>query len=200
MKLIRGEIYIDGINIKNVNKSDLRSHMGMVLQDARLFAGTVMENIRFGKLTAGDMEVREACRIANVDSFIKTLPGTYEMKITEGGANVSQGQRQLMTIARALLAAPDILILDEATSSVDTRLERLIQEAMDRVTAGRTSFIIAHRLSTIKNADLILVLQDGDIIETGKHEELIARKGFYYELYNAQFKQAEEPADIHITY
>ena len=159
-----------------------------------------MENIRFGKLTAGDMEVREACRIANVDSFIKTLPGTYEMKITEGGANVSQGQRQLMTIARALLAAPDILILDEATSSVDTRLERLIQEAMDRVTAGRTSFIIAHRLSTIKNADLILVLQDGDIIETGKHAELIARKGFYYELYNAQFKQAEEPADIHITY
>lgn len=196
----QGEIYIDGINIKEVNKADLRSHMGMVLQDARLFAGTVMENIRFGKLTAGDMEVREACRIANVDSFIKTLPGTYEMKITEGGANVSQGQRQLMTIARALLAAPDILILDEATSSVDTRLERLIQEAMDRATEGRTSFIIAHRLSTIKNADLILVLQDGDIIETGNHAELIARKGFYYDLYNAQFKQAEEPADIHITY
>lgn len=186
-----GAIKIDGINIKDIPRGDLRSQFGMVLQDAWLYNDTIMENIRFGDLNAADYEVRDACKIANVDHFIRTLPGGYQMEINEEGSNVSLGQKQLMTIARAVLANPNILILDEATSNVDTRLERLIQEAMENVMRGRTSFVIAHRLSTIKNADKILVMRHGNIIEHGNHEELMAKEGFYYELYNSQFQNGE---------
>lgn len=195
-----GAIRIDGIDTRDISRHDLRKHVGMVLQDTWLFSGSVMENIRYGNLKATDYEVRDVAKVANVDSFIQTLPGSYNMIISENGENISQGQKQLMTIARAILADPDILILDEATSSVDTRLEQLIQNAMDKVTEGRTTFVIAHRLSTIKNADIILVMQDGDIIEHGTHEELMAKNGFYTDLYNSQFANEEEPADIHMSY
>lgn len=159
----------------------------MVLQDTWLFKGSIMENIRYGKLDATDDEVVAAAKAAHVDHFIRTLPGGYDMELNEEASNVSQGQKQLLTIARAILANNKILILDEATSSVDTRTEIQIQKAMDNLMKGRTSFVIAHRLSTIKDADLILVLKDGDIIEQGNHEELIAKNGFYAELYNSQF-------------
>lgn len=194
-----GAIKIDGVDIQNISRQELRSHFGMVLQDAWLYTDSIMENIRFGNLDANDYEVKEAASVANVDHFIQTLPGDYQMAINEEANNVSLGQKQLMTIARAVIADPDILILDEATSSVDTRLEKLIQEAMDKVMAGRTSFVIAHRLSTIKNADLILVMQQGTIIEHGTHEELLAANGFYADLYNSQFNQ-ESPAEIHMGY
>lgn len=183
-----GQILIDGHDINEYAIKDLRKTFGMVLQDSWLYSGTIMENLRYGNLDASDDEVIEAAKIANVDHFIRTLPDGYNMMIDEEMTNISQGQKQLLTIARAILANSKILILDEATSSVDTRTELLIQEAMDRLTQGRTSFIIAHRLSTIKNADLILVMNEGDIIEIGNHEELLAKKGFYSKLYNSQFE------------
>ena len=164
---------------------------GMVLQDTWLFNGTIMDNLRYGRLDATDEEVKAAAKAAHVHSFIKTLPHGYDMELNEEASNVSQGQKQLLTIARAILADPKILILDEATSSVDTRTEVLIQKAMDNLMHGRTSFIIAHRLSTIRDADLILVMKDGDIVEQGKHEELLARNGFYANLYNSQFEDKE---------
>ena len=162
----------------------------MVLQDTWLFNGTIMENLRYGRLDASDEEVKRAAKAAHVDSFIKTLPDGYNMELNEEASNVSQGQKQLLTIARAILADPKILILDEATSSVDTRTELLIQKAMDKLMEGRTSFIIAHRLSTIRDADLILVMKDGDIIEQGNHHELLKKGGFYASLYNSQFENA----------
>ena len=182
-----GAILLDGHNIKDFNRRELRDVFGMVLQDTWLFKGSIMENIRYGKLDATDDEVVAAAKAAHVDHFIRTLPGGYDMELNEEASNVSQGQKQLLTIARAILANNKILILDEATSSVDTRTEIQIQKAMDNLMKGRTSFVIAHRLSTIKDADLILVLKDGDIIEQGNHEELIAKNGFYAELYNSQF-------------
>lgn len=163
----------------------------MVLQDTWLFGGTIRENIRYGRLDATDEEVEEAARAGCADHFIRTLPGGYDYVINEDSSNVSQGQRQLLTIARAILANRPMLILDEATSSVDTRTEERIQEAMDRLMEGRTSFVIAHRLSTIRNADLILVMRDGDVAEQGTHEELLAKGGFYAELYNSQFEGCE---------
>lgn len=186
-----GSIQIDGHNIKEFRRSDLRSLFGMVLQDTWLFSGTVEENIKYGKLDATLEEVKDACRAASVHHFIKTLPDGYQMVLNEEADNVSQGQKQLLTIARVILADPKILILDEATSSVDTRTEIMIQEAMDQLMEGRTSFIIAHRLSTIKNADLILVMNEGDIVETGNHEELLKKNGFYAKLYNSQFEEVE---------
>lgn len=183
-----GEIKIDGINIKKFNRRELREALGMVLQDTWLFNGTIMENIRYGRLDASDEEVIAAAKAAHADRFIKTLPGGYNMMLNEEAGNVSQGQKQLLTIARAILADNPILILDEATSSVDTRTEARIQRAMHNLMKGRTSFIIAHRLSTIKDADLILVLKDGDIIEQGTHDELLAKDGFYAQLYNSQFE------------
>lgn len=186
-----GSIQIDGHNIKEFKRSDLRSLFGMVLQDTWLFNGTVEENIKYGKLDATLEEVKDACRAASVHHFIKTLPDGYQMVLNEEADNVSQGQKQLLTIARVILADPKILILDEATSSVDTRTEILIQEAMDQLMEGRTSFIIAHRLSTIKNADLILVMNEGDIVETGNHETLLKKNGFYAKLYNSQFEEVE---------
>ena len=182
-----GCIKVDGHDIREFKRSDLREMFGMVLQDTWLFKGSIMENIRYGKLDATDDEVIAAAKAAHVDHFIRTLPGGYDMELNEEASNVSQGQKQLLTIARAILANNKILILDEATSSVDTRTEIQIQKAMDNLMKGRTSFVIAHRLSTIKDADLILVLKDGDIIEQGNHEELIAKNGFYAELYNSQF-------------
>lgn len=182
-----GRILIDGYDIADFDRSELRELFGMVLQDTWLFKGSIMENIRYGKLDATDDEVVAAAKAAHVDHFIRTLPGGYDMELNEEASNVSQGQKQLLTIARAILANNKILILDEATSSVDTRTEIQIQKAMDNLMKGRTSFVIAHRLSTIKDADLILVLKDGDIIEQGNHEELIAKNGFYAELYNSQF-------------
>lgn len=197
--VLDGEIKVDGVNIQDISREELRQHMGMVLQDAWLYSGSIMENIRFGNLEAQDYEVKDAAQAANVDQFINTLPGTYHMHINEDADNISQGQKQLMTIARALISDPDILILDEATSSVDTRLEHLIQSAMDRIMEDRTSFVIAHRLSTIKDADIILVMEDGNIIEKGNHQELMEEEGFYADLYNSQFNQ-EPPADIHMSY
>lgn len=186
----RGAILVDGHNIKDFTRHDLRSLFGMVLQDTWLYNGTIMENIRYGRPDATDEEVYAAARAAHVDHFVHTLPDGYQMVLNEEASNVSQGQMQLLTIARAVLADPKILILDEATSSVDTRTEVLIQRAMDRLMKGRTSFVIAHRLSTIRDADLILVMRDGDIVEQGKHEELLERNGFYAELYNSQFERA----------
>lgn len=186
-ELNSGRILIDGHDIKEFTREHLRSHFGMVLQDTWLFSGSIMENIRYGRLSASDEEVIEAAKAAHVHRFIKTLPDGYNMMINEEANNISQGQKQLLTIARAILSDPRILILDEATSSVDTRTEILIQKAMENLMRGRTSFIIAHRLSTIKDADLILVMKDGDIVEQGNHEELLRKKGFYAELYNSQF-------------
>lgn len=189
-----GSIFIDGHNIKDFNRQDLRSIFGMVLQDTWLFNGSIMENIRYGRLNATDEEVKAAAKAANVDHFVRTLPDGYGMVLNEEANNVSAGQKQLLTIARAILADPKILILDEATSSVDTRTEVLIQKAMDNLMHGRTSFVIAHRLSTIKDADLILVMKDGDIVEQGNHEELLKADGFYAKLYNSQFEETEETA------
>ena len=183
-----GSIKVDGHDIREFNRSELREGFGMVLQDTWLFKGTIMENIRYGRLDATDEEVIEAARAAHAHRFIQTLPGGYQMELNEDASNVSQGQKQLLTIARAILADNRILILDEATSSVDTRTEQRIQKAMNNLMKGRTSFVIAHRLSTIKDADLILVMKDGDIIEQGNHEQLLAQKGFYAELYNSQFE------------
>ena len=185
-----GSITLDGHELGDFNRSDLREGFGMVLQDTWLFKGTIMENIRYGRLDATDEEVIAAAKAARADRFIRTLPGGYQMELNEEASNVSQGQKQLITIARALLADNPILILDEATSSVDTRTEQLIQDAMAELMKGRTSFVIAHRLSTIRDADLILVMRDGDIVEQGRHEELLAQNGFYASLYNAQFEQA----------
>ena len=186
-----GAILIDDHNIKDFNRSELRELFGMVLQDTWLFNGSIKDNIRYGRLDASDEQVIEAAKAAHVHHFIKTLPDGYNMVLNEEASNVSQGQKQLLTIARAILADPKILILDEATSSVDTRTEILIQKAMDNLMESRTSFIIAHRLSTIKNADLILVMNEGDIIEIGNHEKLLAQNGFYANLYNSQFEKDE---------
>ena len=184
-----GAILIDGHNLKDFNRGELRQMFGMVLQDTWLFHGSIKENIRYGKLDATDEEDIEAAKAAHVHRFVQTLPNGYDMELNEEASNVSQGQKQLLTIARAILADPKILILDEATSSVDTRTEVRIQKAMDNLMRGRTSFIIAHRLSTIRDADLILVMKDGDIIEQGNHEELLKQNGFYAELYNSQFEK-----------
>ena len=184
-----GSICIDGHDIRDFNRRELRDAFGMVLQDTWLFKGSIMENIRYGRLDATDEEVIEAAKAAHADHFIRTLPGGYEMELNEDASNISQGQKQLLTIARAILADNRILILDEATSSVDTRTEELIQSAMDNLMKGRTSFVIAHRLSTIKNADMILVMKDGDIIEQGSHVELLKQGGFYADLYNSQFAE-----------
>lgn len=184
-----GEIMVDGHNIRDFNRSELREMFGMVLQDTWLFSGTIMENIRYGRLDATDEEVIAAAKAAHIHNFIMQQPGGYQMVLDEETSNISQGQKQLLTIARAILADNKILILDEATSSVDTRTEMRIQKAMNNLMKGRTSFVIAHRLSTIKDADLILVMKDGDIIEQGDHKELLEKGGFYAELYNSQFEQ-----------
>lgn len=190
-----GAILVDGQDIRQLSRQDYRRQFGMVLQDAWLYEGTIKENLRFGNLDASDEEIIEAAKAANVDHFIRTLPGGYNMEMNQESSNISLGQKQLLTIARALLANPKILILDEATSSVDTRLELLIQKAMKRLMKGRTSFVIAHRLSTIQEADKILVLKDGQIIEQGNHESLLQAKGFYYELYQSQFSSKSEQVD-----
>jgi ATP-binding cassette subfamily B protein len=182
-----GAIYIDGRDSTEYSRADLRASFGMVLQDAWLYNATIMENIRYGNFDKSDAEVVAAAKAARCDEFVSRLPGAYDMVINEDADNISQGQKQLLTIARTFLADPPILILDEATSSVDTRTELLVQQAMERLLRGRTSFVIAHRLSTIRNADMILVMRDGDIIEQGSHDELLARKGFYAELYMSQF-------------
>ncbi|ATO49668.1 ABC transporter ATP-binding protein [Brevibacillus laterosporus] len=184
----KGSVIVDGQDIRQIEKEDLRSSIGMVLQDTYLFAGTVMENIRYGKLDATDEQVMYAARMANAHSFIERLPDGYHTKLTEDASNISQGQRQLLTIARAILADPSILILDEATSSIDTRTEMQIQKALKVLMQGRTSFVIAHRLSTIQEADQILVINQGEIMERGSHQELLEQKGFYYNLYHTQFK------------
>lgn len=184
----QGAILVDGHDLREFNRYNLRENFGMVLQDTWLFKGTIMENIRYGRIDATDEEVIEAAKAAHAHHFIKTLPDGYNMEINEDASNVSQGQKQLLTIARAILADRKILILDEATSSVDTRTEIRIQKAMDNLMKGRTSFVIAHRLSTIKDADVILVMKDGDIIEQGNHESLLNKNGFYAELYNSQFE------------
>lgn len=188
----QGSVKIDGVDVRDVTLESLRKQIGIVLQDTFLFSASVMDNVRFGRPDATDEEVLAAIKLANADSFIERLPEKYETVLGERGSGLSQGQRQLLSIARAALANPRILILDEATSSVDTRTERLIQKAFDQLLEGRTSFVIAHRLSTIRNADQILVLKDGQVIERGKHEELLAKKGFYYDLYMSQFKKQEE--------
>lgn len=179
---------------RSLPRGDLRKEFGMVLQDTWLYSGTIMENIRYGRLDATDEEVIQAAKAAQVDHFVRTLPDGYNTILNEEATNVSQGQKQLLTIARAILSDSRIMILDEATSSVDTRTELSIQTAMDNLMRGRTSFIIAHRLSTIRNADLILCMKDGDIVEQGTHEELLAKNGFYANLYNSQFEHAEESA------
>ena len=182
-----GKIRYDGININKIKKKDLRRSLGMVLQDTHLFTGTVMENIRYGKLDASDDDCMAAAKLANADSFIRRLPDGYQTVLTGDGSNLSQGQRQLLAIARAAVADPPVLILDEATSSIDTRTEGLVQAGMDALMKGRTTFVIAHRLSTIKNADCIMVMEQGRIIERGSHDELIAAKGKYYQLYTGNF-------------
>ena len=183
-----GAVRVDGHDVRDFNRSELREGFGMVLQDTWLFHGTIMENIRYGRLDATDEEVVAAAKAAHVHRFIQTLPGGYQMELSEDAGNVSQGQKQLLTIARAILADNPVLILDEATSSVDTRTEIRIQKAMNNLMKGRTSFVIAHRLSTIRDADVILVMKDGDIVEQGSHEVLLAQGGFYADLYNSQFE------------
>lgn len=187
-----GAIRIDGVDVRDMKRDDLRDMFGMVLQDTWLFNGTIRENIRYGRLDATDEEVLDAARAAQVDHFVRTLPEGFDFVLNEEASNISQGQKQLLTIARAIVSQPSILILDEATSSVDTRTEVLIQRAMDNLMRGRTSFIIAHRLSTIRDADLILVMRDGNIVEQGKHEELLAQNGFYAQLYQSQFEKLDE--------
>ena len=183
-----GKIRYDGININKIKKSDLRRSLGIVLQETNLFTGTVMDNIRYGRLDATDEECIEAARLAGADDFITRLPNGYNTELTNNGANLSQGQRQLIAIARAAVADPPVMILDEATSSIDTRTEAIVQRGMDRLMQGRTVFVIAHRLSTVKNSDVIMVLQNGRIIERGNHEKLIAEKGQYYQLYTGAFE------------
>ena len=185
-----GKIRYDGININKIKKADLRRSLGIVLQDTHLFTGTVMDNIRYGRLDATDEEVIEAAKLANAHYFIKHLPEGYNTVLTGDGSNLSQGQRQLLAIARAAIANPPVLILDEATSSIDTRTEKIVQEGMDRLMHGRTVFVIAHRLSTIKNADVIMVLDKGNIIERGNHERLLLKKGTYYQLYTGLLEQS----------
>ncbi len=183
-----GKIRYDGINIIKIRKSDLRRSLGIVLQDTNLFTGTVMDNIRYGRLDASDEDCIAATKLAGADDFITRLPQGYDTPLTENGANLSQGQRQLLSIARVAVADPPVMILDEATSSIDTRTEKLVQDGMDALMAGRTTFVIAHRLSTVQNADVILVLDHGRIIERGSHQELIAAKGQYYQLYTGAFE------------
>jgi ATP-binding cassette, subfamily B, multidrug efflux pump len=191
-----GAVRIDGIDVRDVSMKSLREQIGIVLQDTFLFSQSVMDNVRFGRPDATDEEVMAAIKLANADSFIERLPEKYDTVLGERGSGLSQGQRQLLSIARAALSDPKILILDEATSSVDTRTERLIQKAFDQLLKGRTAFVIAHRLSTIRNADMILVLKDGQIIERGKHDDLLEKRGFYYDLYMSQFKKQEEMAVV----
>jgi ATP-binding cassette subfamily B protein len=186
-----GAILVDGHNVKDFRRDDLRDMFGMVLQDTWLYNDTIMENIRYGQPGASDEEVIEAAKAAHVDHFVRTLPEGYNLVVNEEATNISQGQKQLLTIARAIVSKPRMLILDEATSSVDTRTEVLIQQAMDELMKNRTSFIIAHRLSTIRNADWILVMDEGDVVEQGKHEELLEQNGFYAELYYSQFDHAQ---------
>jgi ATP-binding cassette subfamily B protein len=186
-----GAILVDGHNVKDFKRDDLRDNFGMVLQDTWLYNDTIMENIRYGQPGASDEDVIAAAKAAHVDHFVRTLPEGYNLVLNEEATNISQGQKQLLTIARAIVSKPRMLILDEATSSVDTRTEVLIQQAMDNLMRNRTSFIIAHRLSTIRNADWILVMDEGDIVEQGVHEELLERNGFYAELYYSQFEYAE---------
>ena len=188
----KGAILVDGHNIKEFNRGDLRKIFGMVLQDTWTFNGTIKDNIKYSNEDATDAQVIEAAKAAHIHHFIKTLPNSYDMVLNEESSNISAGQKQLLTIARVILADPKVLILDEATSSIDTRTEIQIQSAMDNLMKGRTSFIIAHRLSTIKNADLILVMNEGDIVEQGTHEELLEKQGFYEDLYNSQFEVGEE--------